>query len=453
MNDTPIIYQIYVDSFARGASGRSPGRKRGGDLEGVLERLDHIASLGATAIWLTPIFPAPSDHGYNLTDYFGVDPRLAPDGDAATAERLFARAVDAAHAAGMKVLLDLPLNHVGHEYDLARHEAHAPRVRPPRTRQEHGWSRDLKYFDHDDEATRRFLFDVTRFWVERYGVDGYRYDYVHGIANPFWESLYRELRAERGDLFVVGEHWEDTGSPERNAREIAARFDGPTGRCFDTLFDFPFQAAAVESLSTGEPAHLVEILDLCDRIYPRRACAMLDNHDTPRIGDCVDGDERRHALALRLLASRPGPISMLYGTETGLRAGTTPSTVVDESGRIAMRWEEVDSPLVELTGRLFAARARHGVLARGKAVGRAASGGLFAELVEHESGERVLVVLNFSSRPIAAGADVSGVYEGTVACEAACGGTAVEIENGRVSALPPYGGGIYVLPARRQESR
>src|SRR6185436_6038003 len=71
------IYQIYVDAFARGASGRSAGRKRGGDLEGVLERLDYIAALGADAIWLTPIFAAPSDHGYNITNYFRVDPRLA----------------------------------------------------------------------------------------------------------------------------------------------------------------------------------------------------------------------------------------------------------------------------------------------------------------------------------------------------------------------------------------
>jgi glycosidase len=80
MTGVTTIYQIYVDAFARGASDRSEGRKRGGDLEGVLERLDYVAGLGADAIWLTPIFAADSDHGYNITDYFRVDPRLAPPG-------------------------------------------------------------------------------------------------------------------------------------------------------------------------------------------------------------------------------------------------------------------------------------------------------------------------------------------------------------------------------------
>ncbi len=88
MKPQPFIYQVYVDAFARGSSGRSRGRRRGGDLEGVIERLDHVASLGADAIWLTPIFASSSDHGYNITDYFRVDPRLATDETPGAAEKM-----------------------------------------------------------------------------------------------------------------------------------------------------------------------------------------------------------------------------------------------------------------------------------------------------------------------------------------------------------------------------
>jgi cyclomaltodextrinase len=439
------IYQIYVDAFARGSSGRSPGRRHGGDLEGVLERLDHVAALNATAIWLTPIFPSPSDHGYNLTDYFRIDPRLAPPGPDGAAEELFAALVEGAHRRGLAVLLDLPLNHVGHDYDLDRvGPSHTPRVREARTRQERGWSRDLKYFDHDDDATRRFLFDVARYWVEQFGVDGYRYDYVHGVANPFWEALYRELRTLRDDIFVVGEHWEDVGSPEENARDIAARFDGGGGRCFDTLFDFPFQAAASEGLAGESPHALVEILDLCDSIYPREACAMLDNHDTARVGDWLDGDTRRLGVALRLLITRTGPISLLYGTETGLRAGHPPRRPVDESSRIPMAWDRLDTELVELTSRLLALRRAEAALARGSVVARSAVGPLLVERRDGVDGSELVVAVNFSGAEVAVGADLSAAFSGSLAAAALCGGDAIRIEAGRLAApIPPYGGGIY----------
>ena len=437
MGPNPIIYQIYVDAFARGSSNSSPGRRRGGDLEGVLERLDHVAALGADAIWMTPIFASPSDHGYNITDYFQVDPRLAPGGSADAARDLFAAVVDAAHRRGIAVLLDLPLNHVGHGYDLERAASpEPPRVRPPRTRQERGWTRDLKYLDHDHDPTREFLFGVARFWVERFGIDGYRYDYVHGVPNPFWEDLYEHLRALGADLFVVGEHWEDIGSPEENARDIASRFDGERGRCFDTLFDFPFQAAAAEAVGTGAAAHLAEVLMLCDRVYPRPACAMLDNHDTARSADWADRHPERLTLALQLLASRTGPISILYGTEVGLASGRSPRPKVDESSRIPMDWGALDGALLARARCILAARREHPVFAAGATLVRGGSKGFFYEVKEHE-GRRGLVALNFAAAPVDAWPEA---LAGARGLESVCGGARLEWP------IPGFGGGLYLLP-------
>lgn len=447
MKPHPFIYQIYVDAFARGSSGRSRGRRRGGDLEGVIERLDHVASLGADAIWLTPIFASSSDHGYNITDYFRVDPRLATDETPGAAEDLFGALVESAHRRGIAILLDLPLNHCGHGYDLATtHPDRDVRIRAARTRQERGWSRDLKYFDADHEDTRRFLFDVARHWVERFGVDGYRYDYVHGIANPFWEALYAELRAIRSDLFVVGEHWDDMGGPEANAADIASRFDGDEGPCFDTLFDFPFQAAAVESIAAGEPSGLVQILDFCDGVYPRPTCAMLDNHDTARVADWAGRDARRTAMALKLLAAQTGPMSVLYGTETGLAAGKLPKRAVDESSRVPMNWDSPDEELLETSRRVFALRRSVFALCAGRVERRAAIGPLYIEVKLAASGERVGVVLNFGDDEVPAGTEVGGVLGQELQSEDMTGGSPLDVRDGRLRVpVPSLGGGYFAL--------
>lgn len=447
MRPHPVIYQIFVDTFARGSSGRSAGRGSGGDLEGVVERLDYIAGLGADAIWLTPIFVATSYHGYNVTDYFHVDARLAPEGPVGTADDLFRRLVVEAHDRGLGVLLDLPLNHVGHAYDLdALGLERPPRIRAPRTRQERGWVRDLKYFDHDDSATRRFLFDVARYWVERFGIDGYRYDYVHGIANPFWEALYRELKELRADLFVVGEHWDNFGSTEENAADIAARFDGESGRCFDTLFDFPFQGALVDTVSRGEADGLAWTMDLCDRSYPRPACAMLDNHDMARVADWAGGDPARVTPTLKLLASRTGPISLLYGTEIALHAGQEPRKNIDESSRIPMDWSRLDDPLIETCRDAFGARRDNPVLAHGETVARSGSRGLFVELKRDDADRRALVVLNFSGEACPAGTRLPEFVPSTVTLDPACGGDRLAIHDGTLAApIPRFGGGLYPL--------
>lgn len=444
MNDW-IIYQIFVDAFARGSSGKSPGRRRGGDLEGVLEKLDYVKSLGADAIWLTPIFESPSDHGYNITDYFRVDRRLVPDSRDGAAEALFRTLVVRAHQRGLRVMLDLPLNHVGHEYDLENAVGEfRPRVRHPRTRQERGWVRDLKYLDHEDAETRDFLFAVAKHWMIEYGIDGYRYDYVHGIGNAFWESLYRELSSVRSDFFVVGEHWDDMGSPEQNARDIGRRFDGETGRCFDTLFDFPFQAAVVDCIQTGTPDHLATILGMCDEAYPRPACAMLDNHDTARITDWASGDAECIAMAMRLLVSRPGPICVLYGTETGLRAGKQPKRNVDESSRIRMDWDAIDSDLSQTCRRILASRRQFVELLSGRVAHRAAIGPLFLEIRQVSDGTRFLVLLNSSQNAVDAGFDLSSILPGSHSAMALCGGDSLAIHDGVLaSSISRFGGGFY----------
>ena len=131
---------------------------------------------------------------------------------------------------------------------------------------------------------------------------------------------------------------------------------------------------AIESLVAGAPTRVAEILDAGERIYPRPACAMLDNHDVTRVGDWLDGDASRSALALKLLASRRGPISILYGTETGLRAGVPPKPAIDESSRLWMNWETADDALLDVCRRSLEARRQAPALAEGETVARCVLG-------------------------------------------------------------------------------
>jgi glycosidase len=165
---------------------------------------------------------------------------------------------------------------------------------------------------------------------------------------------------------------------------------------------------------------------------------MLDNHDTARIADWAGRDPARIALALRLLASRTGPISILYGTEVGLASGRSPRASVDESSRIPMDWNALDVALLDRTSRILGARRANPVFAEGETIARGAAGGLFVEVKRGAGGERGLVVLNFAAEPVRSwGALGEPVAEGL---EAVCGGDRLELP------IPAFGGGMYLLP-------
>lgn len=224
---TAVIYQIYVRSYA---DGNGDGV---GDLPGLTARLDHIARLGADAVWITPFYPSPMvDGGYDVADFRGVDPRF---GTLEDADALLARA----HELGLRVVVDLVPNHTSDQHAWFR-EALADPAGPARGRyvfrdgREGGtapptdwrsvfggpaWQRvpdgqwylhlfapeqpDLDW-SHPDVVAE--FHDVLRFWLER-GVDGFRFDVAHGMAKDLAEPL-RDLGPGQVHHAIVGEGWE-----------------------------------------------------------------------------------------------------------------------------------------------------------------------------------------------------------------------------------------------------
>jgi hypothetical protein len=227
-----VFYQIFPDRFAR--SERVPKAThlepwdapptvhgyKGGDLLGVVERLDHLQSLGVTALYFNPIFQSGANHRYHTHDYFRVDPMLG--GDAALRELL-----DAAHARGMRVVLDGVFNHASRGF-LQFHDV---LENGPASAYLDWWHIEgfplgaygegdgaLRYrawwdlpalpkFDTDTPAVREFLLSVGEHWL-RFGVDGWRLDVPNEIDDDdFWREFRRRCRAVNPEAYIVGELW------------------------------------------------------------------------------------------------------------------------------------------------------------------------------------------------------------------------------------------------------
>lgn len=310
-----VIYHVFVDRFAP-----APGNDwlkpddlngiRGGTLAGLTDRLDHIADLGATAIWLSPVFPSPTHHGYDATDYASVEPRLGTEDDLRTL-------INSAHARGLKVLLDFVANHVSSEHP-AFLEARSNPSSPKRdwfTFHEDGSYRSFfgvesmpqVAVDRDNAAS--YLIDAATYWLER-GVDGYRLDYANGPSHAFWSRFRKALRAVKSDVALIGEVVESA--------DLMASYEGR----LDGTLDFLLlqQIRAFLAFDQTSPADFWRFISRHLAWFPDGMSlpSFLDNHDMNRFLWVSHGDVRRLKLAAMVQFALPHPPVIYYGTEVGL---------------------------------------------------------------------------------------------------------------------------------------
>jgi cyclomaltodextrinase / maltogenic alpha-amylase / neopullulanase len=310
-----VIYHIFVDRFAPdpGKDWLRPDRLDGiwgGTLAGITAHLDHLADLGVSCLWLSPVFPSPTHHGYDATDYTSVEPRLGTEAD-------LARLIDAAHARGMRLLLDFVANHVSNEHPgflRALRDTEAP---------ERDWftfHNDGSYtsffgvesmpqvaVDHDGAAD--YLIDAATYWLDR-GVDGYRLDYANGPSHAFWSRFRRAVRAVKPDCALIGEIVESAAT--------IASFEGRLDGALDFLMlqqiraFFAFDLIGAEDFWRFLSRHLAW--------FPEGFSlpSFLDNHDMNRFLWTAGGDVRRLKIAALIQFALPHPPIVYYGTEVGL---------------------------------------------------------------------------------------------------------------------------------------
>ncbi|MEQ9425977.1 MAG: alpha-amylase family glycosyl hydrolase [Cyclobacteriaceae bacterium] len=360
--DETIAYEIFVQSFAD-SNGDGIG-----DLKGVELKLDYLADLGISAIWLMPINPSPSYHKYDVTDYYGIHP------DYGTMQDLKSL-IAAAHNKGIKVIIDLVVNHCSSQHpwfqvalknpeskyrdyfiwktaeeteseNIATKEISADSDNINQWGEIEGF--DERYFaffspampdlNYDNPDVRNAIFDVGRFWLSDVGVDGFRLDaakhiypenrYADNLA--FWKYFRTEMEKVNPDVFLVGEVWDSA--------EVVA----PFLKSLHSNFNFDLSEAIINSVKTGKHSGLIDKYQAINKLYQQASqdfvdATFLSNHDQNRVRSQV-GTIKKTKLAASILLTLPGTPFIYYGEEIGMQ-GKKP----DEYIREPFVWDRSDS--------------------------------------------------------------------------------------------------------------
>lgn len=423
--DDAIVYQIFPDRFARSAQsptdteglpthpqlpvwarpkpwdsepsvrGVISGEEfYGGDLHGIIDRLDYIQSLGADTVYLTPVFPAGSVHRYDATDFTRIDPLLG--GDEAMAD--LSRAL---HGRGMRLVLDLTTNHTGDTHRWFRTAQADPDS--PETAYylftEHpdeyeSWMSvpSLPKLDHRSEPMREALYEgqgsVVAQWLRPpVEADGWRIDVAnmtgrsgdvdlaHDVARTLRATMQETTSSTGRETWLVAEHGHDaTGDLVGDGWHGTMNYAGFTRPLWAWLADpasdlnwlgLPTTIPRISGCAAAETL----IRYNAEMPWPSRCHSQnqLDSHDTPRIRTVV-GDKGRQLVAAAALATLPGVPTLFMGDEIGA-VGTT-----GEHSRTTMPWPVIDGDetdprveldLIDLYRSLFAARREHVALRHG----------------------------------------------------------------------------------------
>lgn len=342
-----VIYQVFVDRFypGHGKEWLQTTDLRafcGGTLWGLIEKLDHVSDLGADCLWLSPIFPSPSHHGYDATDMEHVEPRLGGD-DALRA------LVDEAHRRGIRVLLDFVCNHISDKHPIFQ-EARANPASPHRDwftfdDSEFGYRtffavRSMPQVNHTHPGARAWMIDTARYWLREFDVDGYRLDYANGPGPDFWTDFWRACKAEKPDCYCFGEV---VDAPVAQ-RAYVGRLDG--------CLDFFAGDAIRRTLALGRwtEEHMERFLARHAAFFPDTFLmpTFIDNHDMDRFVFLAGGDKQALMRAAALQMRLPGPPIIYYGTEVGLcQSRSTREGMGLHVCRVPMAWgEEQDQELL-----------------------------------------------------------------------------------------------------------
>jgi len=443
-----VCYEIFVRSF-QDSDGDGVG-----DLRGLIERLDYIndgdpgsrRDLGARCIWLMPVAQSPSYHGYDVTDYYRIDRDYGTNDD-------FKLLVFEAHKRGIRVLVDLVLNHASSDHPYFKHALLNPdspyrewflfRPRPPAGESPWGtpiWhrseARDEVYYglfwggmpdlNYESPAVVEEAKEIATFWLEELGADGFRLDAVKHLVEengmvqhaPATHDVLRDfaahLREVDPDAFTIGEVWDSIGAmlpyyPDQ----------------LDAYFAFEASDAILDAVRSGSADRLLPpFLRLQRELPAERWSPFLRNHDQTRTMTLLEGDAAKAKLAATLLLTLPGLPFVYYGEEIGM-TGDKPDPRIRTPMAWARRpgvgftdglaWEPLhadsltanveaqdDDPgsLLHLYRTLIHLRGEQPALAAGELVPLAASADAVAAYLRRDAAGSVLVVANLGAAPL-----------------------------------------------------
>lgn len=336
-------YEIFVYSFYD-SDGNGVG-----DFNGVTEKLSYVREMGYTAIWLMPICASPSYHKYDVTDYYAVDPLYGTMDD-------FENLVGSAHELGIKVILDLVVNHTSDQHPWFKQAVVAAQLgktddpyfgyynfseQPLNGYAQKGnvyyearFYSGMPDLNLDNDSVRKEISSIMQFWLEK-GVDGFRLDactsYYTGNnqkSAAFAGWIQSEAEKYDSDCYIVGEVWS-------NRAVIEEFYQGGA----DSFFYFPMSQASGyinQTLLSVTPAdyYYSALEELNEVAGDAIAAPFLGNHDTGRIAGVLGRKEDRIKFGYGLAGMLNGNLFTYYGDEIGMVGAAT-----DPDKRIGMLWD------------------------------------------------------------------------------------------------------------------
>ncbi len=368
-----IVYQILVDRFCDSDPsnnydlGFSITDYQGGDLQGIIDKLNYIKELGIDAIWLSPIYEGLNYHGYHITDFTKVDKRF---GDNQLLKELVAKA----HKLDLKVILDFVPNHTSQEHKFFKQAQDNRESIYSDWYIFYDWPNDYETFcglsdlpkiNTENPAARKYLIEeVILDLVLEYEVDGLRMDYAYGPAHDFWVELRRKVKELAPETCLLGEVWEGPGI----TKEYVGELDG----CFDFSIVWSFRELFI--YGSKDVSEFVADLDYIEELFPSEFIRglFLDNHDMSRFLWEAGNDKERLKLAAICQFSLNGMQFIYYGTEVGLSQKSacfddnTGGIIFDNSREFMLWGEKQDKSLHSFYQRLCQIRKENPVLAKGQ---------------------------------------------------------------------------------------
>ena len=448
-------YEVFVRSFYDSDGDGT------GDLKGLIQKLDYIndgnpsstKSLGATCIWLMPVAASPSYHGYDVSDYYRVEPAYGTNDD-------FKQLVAEAHKRGIAILVDMVLNHSSSahpDFKAALRDTTSPfrawyrfspqpqgkgpwgsdawRKSPVRNEYYYGaFSPDMPDLDYHSPAVRAEAKKIATFWLRDMGVDGFRLDAIPYLVEdgsclmgcPATHSFLHEYAAHISAIapaaYTVGEAW-------GNIDSVLPYYPDQ----LTSYFGFELADSLITAVKRGSVGGMLSgYLRLQDTLPSYRWSPFLSNHDGTRTMTLLGRDMSRAKIAATLLLTLPGMPFVYYGEELGMTGdkpdprlrtpmqwsagkaagfttGTPWETLQPDTQTINVAVESADAnSLLTLYRRLIHLRRTNDALATGKLVPLTSGSGEVVAYLRRAGDKAVLVVANLGAAAVTGASIASG---------------------------------------------
>lgn len=368
------VYQIFPDRFYPISSskdhvnltqwGEMPKVDSfyGGNLQGIIQKVPYLVSLGIQAVYLNPVFCSISNHRYDISDYYKIDPLLGTEED-------LIHLADTLHDSNIKLLLDGVFNHCGVAFQPFQDV-----IKKGSSSTYYDWfyvqgdSININQINYDaigyysampklcqsNPRVQDYFLEVAEYWTKALALDGWRFDVSDEVDSVFWQRMNIRLKKINPEILLIGEAWQENVELTQNSR-------------LEGIIDYPFHRAAVDYFAK----HRISVKEFLNRIGRSMGIYsdvtrdvnihMLDCHDTARFFSVCEGDYKRMNCALVFLFTAPGIPLVYYGDEIGMQGQGDPDS------RRTMEWnpDKQNAKLKKLYGQLIEIRKIHTALRTG----------------------------------------------------------------------------------------